>query len=186
MRADLPSGVELLPLEQHRDDRGWLSEIFRDDRSPPLRPCQWNATVSEPNVLRGMHAHFRHRDYLVVVHGRLSVGLFDIREESATYRSGAIVEVSGDAVSALCVPVGVLHGFYSHAQTIYIYGVDAYFDPSDELGCHWSDPGLNLEWPCTAPVLSPRDRNAGTLHQVEEQFRAAVGLRRATAVSPLA
>jgi len=173
----LPDGVELLSLDMHRDDRGWVSEVFRRDRVPGQDPCQWNATVSQPNVLRGMHVHARHRDYLVVLQGRMSVGLFDIRKGSPSYRRGTIVTLSGENLAALRVPVGVMHGFYAHDSAVYMYGVDAYFDPRDEMGCHWSDPGLGLQWPCSDPVLSERDRRAGTLDAVEAQFRAANGPR---------
>jgi dTDP-4-dehydrorhamnose 3,5-epimerase len=171
--TDLPDGVRLLPLEKHGDDRGWISEVFRRDRVPGQDPCQWNVTVSQPNVLRGLHVHARHRDYLVVVQGRLNVALFDIRPESPTYRSGAIISLSSEDLSALCVPVGVLHGFYSPGPAVYIYGIDAYFDPRDEMGCHWTDPALALDWPFTNPVLSERDRRAGTLAALEAQFQAA-------------
>lgn len=167
----LPLDVEILPLVKHRDARGWLSEVFRKDRVAH-DPCQWNVTASEPNVLRGMHVHIRHRDYLVVLQGRMSVGLFDIRPQSPTQRHAAMVTLAGEPLSALRVPVGVMHGFYVHEPTIYLYGVDAYFDAADELSCHWADPRLSLTWPCAAPVLSERDSRAGTLEHVEAQYRA--------------
>ena len=183
----LPRDVAILPLVKHRDARGWLSEVFRRDRIDH-DPCQWNVTASEPNVLRGMHVHVRHRDYLVVLQGRLSVGLFDIRPQSPTYHRPAMVTLAGDRLAALRVPVGVMHGFYSHEPTIYLYGVDAYYVAADELGCHWADPRLSLAWPCTAPALSERDARAGTLDDVEAQYRehapppAVVALRRPAAV----
>ncbi len=173
IETDLPPGVEILPLEMHRDERGWVSEVFRRDRARGPGPCQWNATVSRPNVMRGMHVHAKHNDYLVVVQGRMSVGLFDIRKDSPWYRRGTIVTLSGDDLSALVTPTGVMHGFYCHEPTVYVYGVDAYFDPRDEIGCHWADPGLKLDWPCADPILSERDRRAGTLAEVEAQYRAA-------------
>lgn len=172
IRTDLPDGVALQPLEMHRDDRGWVSEMFRRDRVPGQDPCQWNATVSKPNVLRGMHVHARHRDYLVVLQGRMSVGLFDIRRASPSYHSGTIVTLTGDNLAALRIPTGVMHGFYSHDATVYAYGLDGYFDPRDEMGCHWTDPAFGLEWPCVDPVLSERDRRAGSLADLEARFHA--------------
>jgi dTDP-4-dehydrorhamnose 3,5-epimerase len=38
-----------------------------------------------------------------------------------------------------------------------LYAVSEYWDTADELGCHWSDPGLGIAWPVTAPILSERD-----------------------------
>ena len=56
--------------------------------------------------------------------------------------------------------------------TLYTYGVDAYFDPADELGCHWADPAAAIAWPCQEPLLSERDREAGSLAELEGRLRA--------------
>lgn len=169
---DLPEGVRLIPLAMHRDQRGWVSEIFRDEWAAGVTPCQWNVTYSEGNVLRGVHVHVRHRDLLVVVHGRISVGLYDARPRSPTHRLPAAFDLRGDELTAICIPTGVMHGFYCYEPTVYTYGVDCYFDPADELGCLWSDPALRIAWPCQAPTVSERDRQAGTLADVEARLRA--------------
>jgi dTDP-4-dehydrorhamnose 3,5-epimerase len=172
MHSAIPHGVELLPLTRHEDARGWVSEIFRRDRATG-DPCQWNATLSEANVLRGVHVHVRHSDYLVVVSGRMHVGLFDIRPDSPTSGASAMLELSADALTSLHMPAGVMHGFYSSTRSLYVYGLDTYFAPADELGCSWSDPELGLAWPCTNPVVSDRDRRAGSLAQARAAWRAA-------------
>jgi dTDP-4-dehydrorhamnose 3,5-epimerase len=166
----LPHGVELIGLTMHRDERGWLAEVFRDEWRSEGRPCQWNVTMSEQNVLRGMHVHHRHKDYLLVLRGKISVGLYDVRPRSPTYRQSTMFEMSGDRLSAMWLPTGIMHGFYCHEQTMYIYGVDAYFDPNDELGCHWADPRLELPWPCRDPLVSKRDGSAGSLAEVESRL----------------
>lgn len=137
-----------------------------------MAPCQWNAVVSEANTLRGVHVHARHRDYLVVVQGRLTAGLHDLRPDSPTYRQSALVDLSGEHVSALLIPTRVAHGFYVHEPSLYLYGMDAYFDPADELGCRWDDPALGLAWPCEDPVLSERDRAAASLAALEARLGA--------------
>jgi dTDP-4-dehydrorhamnose 3,5-epimerase len=132
---------------------------------------QWNVTASAANVLRGVHVHARHSDYLVVLQGRMSVGVFDIRANSPSYHRGALMTLDADRFAALRVPVGVMHGFYVHEPTVYMYGMDAYYNQADELGCHWADPGLALAWPCADPLLSERDQRAGTLAQAEARLR---------------
>jgi dTDP-4-dehydrorhamnose 3,5-epimerase len=169
--AGLPEGVHLTPLKMWGDERGWLTEIFRHEWAVGVEPCQWNVTMSRPNVLRGMHVHHRHRDYLVVLSGRISVGLYDARTQSRTYRQSMLLEMSGDRLSALRVPTGVVHGVYCHDQTLYTYGVDGYYDPEDELACHWADPRLGICWPCQEPTLSERDRAAGALADLEARLR---------------
>ena len=49
----LPHDVEVIPLTMNRDERGWLTEIYREKWPVGIQPCQWNATFSEANVLRG-------------------------------------------------------------------------------------------------------------------------------------
>lgn len=170
--AALPAGVRMVPLTAHRDHRGWLSEIYRQHWATGVTPCQWNATFSEANVLRGVHVHPLHNDYLVVAQGSMSAGLYDLRRNSPTYRKSALLELSGRELTVVIVPAGVMHGLYYHEPTLHMYGVDDYFSPDDELGCHWADAALGIAWPCTAPNLSERDRDAGTLTQCETQLRA--------------
>jgi dTDP-4-dehydrorhamnose 3,5-epimerase len=169
MAMKLPHAVKLTPLKRHRDERGWLAEIFRDDWGQP-KPCQWNATVSEAGVLRGMHVHRSHNDYLVVVQGRMTVGLYDIRAGSPTRDLSASLEIASDHLAALRVPTGVIHGFYCHEPTVYFYAIDTYYQPYDELGCFWADPALGIAWPCRDPILSERDRSAGSLAELREQL----------------
>jgi len=166
-----PDGVQLTALTMNRDDRGWLAEIFRDEWQVGAQPCQWNATQSNANVLRGVHVHYKHVDYLVLLRGKISAGLYDARPKSRTYRMSAVIDIHSEEVSALQIPVGVMHGFYCHEPSLYIYGVDSYFDPADELGCHWADPRLGIAWPCRNPSLSERDAQAGPLADVEAQLR---------------
>ena len=168
----LPAGVALTALEAHRDERGWLAELFRAEWAGAPAACQWNASLSQPNVLRGVHAHHRHSDYLIVLQGRLSIGLHDARPASPTWGAGRLVELAGERPMAITIPPGVLHGFYAHEASLYAYATDSYYDPADEIGCHWADPALGIAWPCQDPMLSPRDAAAGDLATLEIQLRA--------------
>jgi len=66
----LPQDVSLSPLAMNHDERGWLTDIYRDEWVDDEKPCQWNVNFSQPNVLRGVHG--RHWDYLVALRGRIS------------------------------------------------------------------------------------------------------------------
>jgi dTDP-4-dehydrorhamnose 3,5-epimerase len=175
----LPAGVELTSLTPHRDARGTFIELFRESWSLPVSPVQWNVVHSEANVLRGVHAHWRHSDYFTVVVGRASVGLFDLREGSPTGGHGTVVEVRADDPAALLIPIGVAHGFHFPEPSVHVYAVSHDWDPADELGCRWDDPELALEWPNVSPVLSERDAELGSLGEL----RAAVRERLVPVVS---
>ncbi|MBA3241835.1 MAG: dTDP-4-dehydrorhamnose 3,5-epimerase family protein [Acidobacteria bacterium] len=165
--AALPLGVSLRALSTHRDRRGSLTELFRAEWETGISPPQWNYAESEARVLRGVHAHFRHSDYLILLRGRSSIGLHDLREGSPTEGLSALVELRGEELSALYIPPGVAHGFYMHEPSIHAYAVSEYWDSADELGCHWADPGLGLRWPDASPLISERDAGLPPLSELK-------------------
>jgi len=140
-----------------------------------VHPIQWNAADSQPNVLRGVHVHHRHDDFLVVLQGRASIGLMDLRDESPTRDLGAVVELDGEHPAALKIPTGVAHGFYFHTAAIHLYGVTEYWDPRDELACRWDDPELTIPWTPHAPTVSERDARAPSLATLRAELRAVRG-----------
>jgi dTDP-4-dehydrorhamnose 3,5-epimerase len=156
----------------HDDDRGSFTELFRRSWGRPVDPLQWNVVTSRAEVFRGVHVHARHADYLSVIHGHVTIGLRDIRPGSPTLDLSALVEMRGEEVAAIEIPPGVAHGFYSRVASTHIYGVDQYWDLADELGCHWTDPALELSFPCTAPLLSERDTNAGSFASMRAAWAA--------------
>jgi dTDP-4-dehydrorhamnose 3,5-epimerase len=159
----LPSGVTVTPLDMHPDARGVFTEVFRASWDVHFSPVQWNVVQSAQGVLRGVHAHTVHDDYLVLLSGHATVGLYDLRPGSPTLGMGVTIELTPDPITAVGIPRGVAHGFYFHAPSLHIYAVSHYWDPADELGCHWADPQLAIQWPNRDPILSVRDANLGPL-----------------------
>jgi dTDP-4-dehydrorhamnose 3,5-epimerase len=153
----LPVGALLRPLEPHRDERGSFTELYRDEWEVGVTPIQWNAVRSEAGVLRGVHVHIRHDDYLTVPLGRAVVGLRDLRRGSPTEGMSSLVELGEERAGALVIPHGVAHGFYFLEPSLHVYAVSEYWDPSDELGCRWDDPELEIPWPVRSARVSERD-----------------------------
>jgi dTDP-4-dehydrorhamnose 3,5-epimerase len=170
----LPAGVRLRELAPHGDERGVFTELFRDSWQLEVAPVQWNVVRSDANVLRGVHVHNRHADYLTLVGGRATIGLSDLREGSPSEGLGTTVELVADAPAALVIPPGVAHGFYFPEPSIHVYAVSHEWDPSDELGCRWDDPELRIAWPCDEPLVSPRDDALGTLSDLRAAVRAGL------------
>ncbi len=147
----------------HHDRRGCFTEVFRQHWDCPIQPVQWNVVRSVAKVLRGVHLHRRHGDYLLVVSGRALVGLADLRPHSPTRWTAGLVELHAAELTALEIPPGVAHGFYFAEPSLHLYAVSHYWDPADELGCRWDDPHLGIPWPAVTPLLSPRDEVLGSL-----------------------
>lgn len=165
-QAEIPSGVILHDLVTYCDERGSLTEVFRAMWAEDEEFVQWNFVESGINTLRGVHVHPVHSDFLVVLQGCLMLGLHDLRKWSPTFRVSCLVELRGNQMQGVFIPPGVAHGFYFPEQTRFIYGVSDYWNPSDELGCLWSDPQISIPWPATNPILSQRDREAGSLQKL--------------------
>lgn len=170
----LPVGVRLHELVPHRDERGVFTELFRDSWHLEVEPVQWNLVRFEANVLRGVHVHHRHEDYLSLAVGRATIGLYDLRADSATAGLGTVLELTADSPAALVIPPGVAHGFYFPEPALHVYAVSHDWDRSDELGCRWDDPELRVVWPCSAPLISVRDAVLGPVSELRAAFRAAI------------
>lgn len=166
MRSDLPDGVGFREIEMHSDERGTFSEIFRREWGTGIDPVQWNVARSEPGVLRGVHVHIRHADYLVIVDGTATIGLKDLRSGSSTEGQSVAITMEGKNLTSLVIPPGVAHGFLFHSQAMHVYAVSHYWDLSDEHGCHWADPDLQIDWPFAPSMVSRRDAEAGSLSEM--------------------
>ncbi|MGP1346328.1 MAG: dTDP-4-dehydrorhamnose 3,5-epimerase family protein [Phycisphaerales bacterium] len=163
------AGLGCRALTRHRDSRGDLTEVYRNEwKLADTHPVQWNIVHSAANALRGVHLHRRHRDALTVVEGEMLLGLQDLRPDSETSGTALLLALSAAQPAMVTIPVGVAHGFYFPEPAVHLYGVDIAFDGSDEFGCQWNDEGVAIEWPCSDPILSERDQTAGTLAEMVE------------------
>ncbi|MBI3829797.1 MAG: dTDP-4-dehydrorhamnose 3,5-epimerase family protein [Planctomycetes bacterium] len=168
----LPAGARWCPLKTHGDSRGDLTEIFRQEWHGDVKPVQWNYVRSAAGALRGVHLHLKHWDYVIVLEGRALIGMLDLRPGSPTENRAVLFEVSSAELGGVVVPPGVAHGFYFPEESRHLYGVSEVYDPKDELGCQWNDPGLGIKWPVQKPILSPRDIEAGTLAELRAKVPA--------------
>lgn len=155
-------GVRLIPFKVTHDPRGSLSEIFRSDAdgSHPLQ--QWNCIKSRSHVLRGMHAHLLYDELYIPLEGRMFFLLKDARRSSPTFGNEQSFFSQDIASAGLLVPIGVAHGVYFETPGTLMYGLSTAWSGEDEYAFRWNDPAVNTKWPTTDPLLSERDRNAGS------------------------
>jgi dTDP-4-dehydrorhamnose 3,5-epimerase len=166
------SDVRLIPLHSNPDDRGALTEVFRSEWLGDRDFVQWNALRSAPNVMRGVHLHREHCDYLVVLEGHAEVWLRDVRADSASRDVVEHVELTGVEPCALVVPPGVAHGVASVTASWLLAGESLYWSVDDELRCRWDDPDLGFRWRVDAPTLSTPDRDAGSFADMVATYRS--------------
>jgi dTDP-4-dehydrorhamnose 3,5-epimerase len=169
----LPHDLRLSLLEPHRDERGTFLEVYREQWQAGVEPVQWNAVDTNAGVLRGVHVHPRHDDYLTVIRGRVTVGVRDLRDGSPSEGAAACIELSGERPVAITIAHGVAHGFFFHRPSTHIYAVSSYWDLADELGCRWDDAALEIPWPQQEAQLSPRDATLPPLAVLLTELRSA-------------
>lgn len=103
--------VIIKELNKYEDDRGWLTEIYRDDELI-YKPVMSYISVTNPGVSRGPHEHKEQSDFFVFVGpGTFALYLWDNRQDSDTFEEKMIIEVGEKHPVAVLVPPGIVHGY---------------------------------------------------------------------------
>lgn len=171
-------GVVLIQTTRHGDERGFLLESFKrsafQEAGIPVDFAQDNFARSEKGVLRGLHfqrAPMAQGKLVSVSLGSVfDVGV-DIRTGSPTFGQWVGVELAEGTGKMLYLPPGLAHGYcVLTAEAHLSYKVTAEYAPETEAGIRWNDPEVGIDWPCTAPLLSRRDRALPVLSQIGSPF----------------
>jgi len=102
------SGVVIRKFTEFRDQRGWLSELYRTDEAGEYRAAMAYLSVTNPGLTRGPHEHKDQTDYFCFM-GTFTLSLWDNRKESATYGKKMVVENADRMI--VVVPPGVVHAY---------------------------------------------------------------------------
>jgi len=105
------NGVIIKNLTRNNDDRGWLTEIYRQDELN-FKPAMSYVSLTNPGVVRGPHEHVYQSDCFVFLGpGTFNLYLWDRRENSPTQGESLKIEVGEKNPSLVIVPPGVVHGY---------------------------------------------------------------------------
>jgi dTDP-4-dehydrorhamnose 3,5-epimerase len=146
----LISGVVLKPLKVFCDDRGFLMEVLRAD-DPFFRGFgQTTYTVAYPGTIKAFHWHQRQDDLWFVAAGMAQVVLYDLREDSPTYRQTDVYYLGDHNRQLLVIPTGVAHGYrvLGNEPALLLYHTTEAYDPSnpDEKRIAYNDPSIGFDW----------------------------------------
>lgn len=104
-------GVIVKKLTKYEDDRGWLTEIFRNDEVA-AKPQMAYVSATKPGIARGPHEHVKQTDIFVFIGpGTVELNLWDRRENSETNGEHIKLEVGENNPSMVIVPPGVVHAY---------------------------------------------------------------------------
>lgn len=166
---------------RHGDERGWFSEIFREDlfraEVGDVYFVQHNQSYSKPKgTVRGLHFQLEPRaqgKLVRCVRGRILDVAVDLRASSATFGQHVSVELSAENDKQLWIPSGFAHGFCTLEEDCEIaYLVTDYYSPEHDRGLLWNDPVLAIDWPVadTDAVLSAKDGRQPKLAELGRVF----------------
>ncbi len=166
----LPGVLVITPRVFH-DARGFFLESYNAEawRSAGIETTfvQDNHSKSTHGTLRGLHFQLppaAQVKVLRVVRGAVWDVAVDIRVGSPTFGQWVGVELTADNFRQVYIPTGFAHGFCVLSDEAEIlYKTSAVYSPAHERGIAWNDPQLAVAWPVTEPLLSDRDRRAGSL-----------------------
>lgn len=165
-------GLLIIEPAVFNDERGFFLETYQQERYAKYEiPAfvQDNLSRSKKNVLRGLHfQHPRAQGKLVgVTHGSVWDVSVDIRKGSPTFGKWFGLTLSSENHIQLYIPPGFAHGFCVLSdEAEFYYKCTEYYLPTADHGIAWNDATLNIPWPVTDPILSPKDERYPLLSEL--------------------
>ena len=119
--------LNIKKLTVHKDDRGWLAEIFRPEDVGKTFG-QVLVTTAKPGQTKGNHYHKRKREWYCVVKGRGFLIVVDRKTGKKTE-----LEMGDNNMVAVEIPKGSLHAINNigRSEMILIAYTNESFDPAD-------------------------------------------------------
>ena len=173
--------VLVIELEFHKDERGYFTETFREDKLSEavgrnINFVQENESKSTKGVLRGLHFQsppFAQSKLVRVIDGAVLDVAIDIRKGSPNYGQYVSVELSSINKKQVFIPRGFAHGFLVLSESVtFSYKVDNYYSANHEHGLAYNDHEINIDWQVEKEqlVLSKRDVQQPKLKELNEFF----------------
>jgi dTDP-4-dehydrorhamnose 3,5-epimerase len=159
--------VLLIEPQVFGDNRGFFFESynhqkFTDKTGVSLNFVQDNHSLSQRNVLRGLHYQIIQPQGKLVrtVVGKIFDVAVDIRKSSPNFGKWVGYELSAENKLNLWIPAGFAHGFLVLSEVAEVlYKTTDYYEPKGDRTILWDDPDIGIIWPCTAePILSAKDK----------------------------
>jgi dTDP-4-dehydrorhamnose 3,5-epimerase len=172
VKTALPDVWELQP-KVFRDPRGFFLETYNKNRFAEIGInetfVQDNHSRSSKGTLRGLHYQLNHAQAKLcrVIEGEAFDVAVDIRWGSPTFGKWTGVLLSAEKQNQIFIPAGFAHGFVARTDSVqFLYKCSEFYDPSDEHGVIWNDPGLAIDWGVSNPLISEKDAKYSALSEV--------------------
>lgn len=173
INTDLP-GVFILEPEVHRDERGWLAEVYQRARlehsGVDAEFVQDNISFSARGTLRGIHFQTPNSQGRMVLapQGEIFDVAVDLRRGSPRFGRWIGVTLSEENMLELWIPPGFGHGFLVTGKSaLVMYKCTSFYAPQAQRAVRFDDPRIGVDWPERPSLISEKDRNAPLLDEID-------------------
>lgn len=119
-------------------------------------------TMSNKNVLRGIHGDFESTKMVTCPWGEVFYVFVDFRKDSKTFMQWDSTIISQSKKNAVIFPPGVASGALTLSDnSITAYKLsypNSYPDANKQFSIKWNHPELDIKWPIEDIILSERDK----------------------------
>src|ERR1700689_648824 len=169
-------GLLLLEPRVFGDNRGFFLESYNQRTFAELgitEPfVQDNHSLSEKNVIRGLHYQIRQPQGKLVraITGEILDIALDLRRGSPTFGKWEAIRLSGENKLLLWIPRGFAHGFRVLSPNAHVlYKTTDFYAPEHERTVAWDDPALKIDWQLDGePIVSEKDKHGARFQQAEK------------------
>ncbi|MCF0115686.1 MAG: dTDP-4-dehydrorhamnose 3,5-epimerase [Erysipelotrichaceae bacterium] len=179
---EYPSGVKVIQLKTHGDDRGYFEEIYSQSEFEKmginLTFVQDNCSYSlKKGTIRGLHWQnppMEQSKLIRCARGRMMDIAVDVTKGSPTFGMVTMVELKENDHLLVLIPTGHAHGVaVLEDNTTYNYKVENLWSGKDEAALAYNDPSLKINWEeilgCE-PILSDKDKHNPDLEHINSLF----------------
>jgi dTDP-4-dehydrorhamnose 3,5-epimerase len=171
-------GLLIIKPDVFEDERGYFFESYNREKFLAHGIdgvfVQDNESKSKKNVLRGLHFQnppFAQGKLVRVLRGSVMDVAVDIRKSSLTYGQSSSIVLSERNKWMYWIPSGFAHGFLTlEDDTIFFYKCTNVYNKASEGAIRWNDPGLQINWGVSDPVISDKDKVAPLFGALESKF----------------
>lgn len=166
-------GVKLIQLDRFKDERGWFSELWNEERYRnggfDVSFAQTNISSSAHGVLRGLHyqSPSEQGKLVTALAGAVFDVVVDVRHDSPDFGRWFGCELTEANARQLWVPEGFAHGFLvTGTHAVVHYSCTTTYLPEADRALAWNDPDVGIRWPFEPRTISVKDAAARPLRAI--------------------
>ncbi|MEM9542295.1 MAG: dTDP-4-dehydrorhamnose 3,5-epimerase [Cyanobacteria bacterium P01_E01_bin.42] len=169
-------GCYAIQPKVRKDERGSFVKTFNKDDFLELNLeidfAEEYYSVSQKNVLRGLHFQIPPHDHVKLVYcslGEIQDVIVDLRTASPSYGRYEVLTLNSELANMIYLPRGTAHGFLTLSKSaIVMYKVTTTYAPAFDRGILWDS--LDIPWQEKDPILSERDRSFPNFKEFQSPF----------------